>query len=228
MFPTRLFKPSSLAIRLIGQAQSGGVAASGEVQFADLAGGGRWVADFGETPLWTPAKVKAWRALAAAADGGATPILVPLADRRGQPLSNPLVTPDPFGLTVYDDGLTPWTPDQVTATTTADMALRATSADFTFSAPKALSGGEHFAVSHATWGWRLYRIIRVDAGGLGSGDATTVTFRPPLREATAAGALLNFDSPRCVMRADGDIDLTLTGLRRGQASARFVEQPTPA
>jgi hypothetical protein len=73
VFPSRLFAPSSLQARLVGQAISGGVSLSGEQQYADASGGGRWVIDFGESALWTPAKVLAWRRFIAAADGGASP-----------------------------------------------------------------------------------------------------------------------------------------------------------
>jgi hypothetical protein len=49
VFPSRLFAPSSLQARLVGQAISGGVSLSGEQQYADASGGGRWVVDFGES-----------------------------------------------------------------------------------------------------------------------------------------------------------------------------------
>ena len=229
VFPTRLFNPQSLQVRLIGQAISGGASLSGEAQFADVSGGGRWVADFGEAALWKREKVLAWRRIAAAADGGAQQILVPLADRRHQPLTNPLSASDPFGLSTWDDGLTPWAPDQVTATVTVDAALGQTEVSFTYSAPLPLLGGEHFSILHPTWGWRLYRATRVKSGGAGSGDATVCDIRPPLREALAAAdaTKLNFDSPRCLMRVDGDIDCTVEMNRFGKASARFIEAGKP-
>jgi hypothetical protein len=69
----------------------------------------------------------------------------------------------------------------------AQIGLRHGSAGFS-----PLIGGELFSVEHAAWGWRVYRITRID------GDV--ITFRPPLREAMAAGAALEFDTPRCQMR----------------------------
>lgn len=227
VFPARLFRPSSLQARILGASVSGGQAVSGEAQFGDLSGGGRWAVDFGEAALWSRAKVGAWRALSAAADAGAMQILVPLADRINQPVTNPLVTPDSFGLTIYDDGATPWVPDQVTAPLTSDAALGATQIACTFSAPRALIGGEHFSIEHPTWGWRMYRIIRVISGGAGSGDATVFDFRPPLREAAVISDLMNFDSPRCLMRTDGDMDLVIDRLKLARASARFVEAGIP-
>jgi hypothetical protein len=229
VFPTRLFNPQSLRPTIVGAALDGGRSLAGENQFADFGGGGFWQVEFGETPLWRRRQMLAWRAIAVAADSGATDILVPLADRRHQPLTNPLTTPDLFGLSTYDDGLTPWAPDQVTAEVTADAALGQTQIAFAFTAPKPLLGGEHFSYEHATWGWRLHRISRVVSGGVGSGDATVVDFRPPLREAIVAAptALLNFDSPRCLMRADGSIEPELSQLKFGRASARFKEAGKP-
>lgn len=227
VFPTRLFAPSSLQVRLAGQAITGGASLSGEAQFADAAGGGRWVADFGESTLWTREKVLAWRRFVAAADGGATALLVPLADRGNQPLNNPYTGSDAFGTDTWDTST--WTATEVTATTSGSAALGATSLSFAYTAPKALLGGEHLSILHPTYGWRLYRISRLVSGGAaGSAVATSVEIRPPLREAVSSSAALNFESPRCLMRADGDISETVSLLRFGKATARFVEWPGPA
>jgi hypothetical protein len=228
VFPTRLFSPASLQARLLGAAISGGASLTGDTQVADLSGGGRWAVDFGASDLLDPAVVKAWRALSAAADSGVTQILVPLADRLHQPVTPTLTIPDPFGLSIYDDGLTPWVPDQVTATVTADAGLRVTELSFDFTAPKALVGGEHFSILHADWGWRLYIVTRVKSGGAGSGDATVIDLRPPLRQAVAIDDLLNFDSPRGLMRLEGDMSEVVELQRFGTASAKFVEAGKPA
>lgn len=228
VFPTQLFAPQSLQPRLLGAAVSGGVAISGDAQFAEFSGGGRWVVDFGESTLWTPSKVKAMRALSAAADSGATQILVPLADRRHQPLINPYAGADTFGRLIWDEST--WTWAEVDAVVSADAALGETELSFTFTAPKAIEGGEHFSVEHPAWGSRLYRITRVKSGGLGSGDPTVVDFRPPLREAIAAAdtVQLNFESPRCLMRVEGDLEPTVEMLKFGKLpSARFVEAAKP-
>lgn len=214
VFPTRLFGPSSLQARLVGQAISGGVSLSGEAQFADAAGGGRWVVDFGETALWTREKVLAWRRLAAMADGGATPIIVPFADRRHQPVNPKYTGSDTFGLDTWVDDVTAWTDEEVTAVTTADAASGATSLAFTITAPVALLGGEKLSFIHDTMSWRVYKTGRIKTGGaVGTEVATTVDIRPPLREAVASGTPINFTSPRCVMRVDGDISETLSQLK---------------
>lgn len=228
VFPARRFSPASLQARLVGQAISGGVSLSGEAQFADVSGGGRWVIDFGESALWEREDVLAWRRFVASADGGAQSLLVPLHDRICQPVSAVYPDTDTFGLETWVTDRTAWTADEVTATTTATAALGATALAFNLTAPKALLGGERFAILHATWLWRLYTVARVKTGGtVGSAVATTIDIRPPLREAVASGTALNFDNPRCVMRVDGDISETLSLLKYGKASARFVEYPGP-
>jgi hypothetical protein len=228
VFAARQFAPSSLRLRPLGQAVTGGVSLSGEEAFGDASGGGRWTADFGESALWTPDQVNAWRAFEAFADGGVQPIIVPVNDRWNAPLDPAFDPADTFGLSTYVADVTAWTAYQVTATVTAAAALGATSLTFNYtnaSANKTLKPGHHFAILHPTWSWRVYRIVRVTAGGVGAGESTTVIFRTPLREAVGIGAALNFDTPRFVARVDGDISAEVQLYKFGKASARFIEFP---
>jgi hypothetical protein len=231
VFPSRLFAPSSLQARLVGQAITGGASLSGEAQFADVAGGGRWVADFGEATLWTREKILAWRRFTGACDGGAAEAVVPLTDRRQQPVTGAYAGTDTIGLDTWAASVAA-VPHQITATVTADAALGETSLTFTYTGPLPLLGGEFFSIEHPTWGWRLYEFIRIDSGGVGDGGSTTATFRPPLRQAiTAANSpehTLEMEWPRCLMRADGDISETVSMQRFGKATARFIEAGGPA
>lgn len=226
VFPTRLLKPAMLQPSLIGAAVEGGRTLSGDAQYAEMSGGGRWAVEFSDIALLATAQVKAWRALSAALDSGVTPLLVPLADRRHQPLLDPKYSgSDPFGLAIWDEGLTPWSPEEITAAASGAVPVRQTEISFSYTGGAALQGGEHFSFAHPTMGWRLYRITRVKAA---AGGSYTVEFRPPLREAVAPGELLNFESPRCTMRLDGEMDAPLEMWRWARASVRFVEtfQPT--
>jgi hypothetical protein len=230
VFPSRLFAPSSLQPRLVGQAITGGASLSGEAQFADVGGGGRWVVDFGEATLWTREKILAWRRFAAACDGGAAQAVVPITDRRQQPVTGAYAGSDTIGLDTWvaDSSAIP---DDISATVTVGAALGATSLTFTYTGPLPLVGGEFFSIEHATWGHRLYQFIRIDSGGAGGGGSTTATFRPPLREAIDTGSpttYLEMEWPRCLMRVDGDISETVSMQRWGKASARFVEAAGPA
>lgn len=228
VYPSRALGANSLQLRLVGQAITGGVSLSGEAQFADASGGGRWIGDFGDVSLMTREARLMYRRFVAAADGGAQWLIVPIADRLHQPVNSRYTGTDPVGLDTWVSDVTSWSAEDVTATTTADMALSATSCSFNITAPKPLLGGELFSILHATQGWRLYRVSRVVSGGtVGTAVSTVVKFRPPLREAVTTGAAMNFDSPRCIMRIDGDISETTQQFRFGKAAARFVEWGGP-
>lgn len=228
VFPTRLFGPSSLVPDITGAALGGGLSLSNEQQLADASGGGRVVADFDTIDLRTREKVLAWRRFARGARSGVTPVLVPFADRLHQPVNSKYTGTDTFGLDTWVDDDTDWSPSEVTAAVSADAASGATVLSFALTAPLQLLGGEWFSILHATWGWRLYSAERVRSGGtVGSAVATTVTVSPPLREAVTAGTNLNFESPRGLMSAVGNLGETLSLLRFGKAKVSFVEYPNP-
>jgi hypothetical protein len=227
VFPTRLFGPSSLQVRVAGQSLGGGANMANEQQLVEIGGGGRILADFGDTAMFTREKVLAWRRFVAGAQNGAVPVLVLFGDRGHQPVNSKYTGTDAFGLDTWVADRTAWTAEEVTATTTADAAAGATAISFTFTAPKPLLGGEFFSRLHTNYGWRAYQSWRVSAGGLGTGDATTLLFNPPLREAIPSGTALNFESPRCFMQALGDLSETVSLLKFGKAQARFVEWPGP-
>lgn len=102
-----------------------------------------------------------------------------------------------------------------TAVAAAD--LRATTLTIAMEDGAELEGGEHFSISHTSAGRRLYRVGRVER------DA--ISFRPPLREAIAAGCALDFAQPSCLMRlADPrSLQLPLELNRLGRISPVFVE-----
>jgi hypothetical protein len=229
VFPTRLFGPSLLIPDITGQSISGGVSLSGEQQRADASGGGRVVATFDSVDLLTREKVLAWRRFARGARAGATAVLVPFADRRHQPVNPKYTGVDTFGLDTWVADDTSWSASEVTATVSTNAAREATVLSFALTAPLRLLGGEWFSILHATYGWRIYSAERVRSGGtVGSAVATTVTVSPPLREAVSAGAALNFESPRGLMQAAGNLGETLSLLRFGKAKVDFVEWPGPA
>jgi hypothetical protein len=225
VFPTRLFGPTSLQARVAGQALSGGSNLVNEQQLIEVSGGGRIKADFGDTAMFEREKVLAWRRLVSGTKSGAVPIIVPFSDRRHQPINPKYTGTDTFGLATWVTDRAAWTAEEVTATTTVDAALDATSLTFTFTAPKPLLGGEFVSIAHPTVGWRAYESWRVSAGGAGNGGSTTLLFNPPLREAVPSGTALNFESPRCTMQVVGDMSEVVSLLKFGKGSASFVEWP---
>lgn len=227
-WPTALFSPPGMTPRMTGASQSGGQSVSTISQYGHTSGGGLWIFEFAETPLLTPVLFKVWQAIARRSDNGATPFVVPLCDRRSQPFIDPK-RPAGIGFgddSVFADGAL-WAGEQITASIVGSAALRATSLRLSVAGGKDLEGGEYFTVWHSLMGQRLYEIVGIDD----QVDSTTweVETRPPLRQATPADIVVDFDNPRCQMRADGDLSASLEMLKRGRApQVRFVEDFRPA
>lgn len=218
-FPVRLFHPPAIAARLEGGTIVGGTSPGQDTAIEAMDAGARWVMEFGETPLWSRDKVHAWRSFATASDIGVMPVIIPAWDRLYQPLADPKYAgATTFGQVVWRD--TPaWEADEVQAQVTVAAAQYATELAFAFAGGD-LTGGEQFSIYGPRYGWRLYRIVRISADVDG---VKTAVIRPPLREWAGAGQALNFDSPRCTMRPEGDISEVIELLRLGRGVARFVE-----
>lgn len=224
VFPARLFRPQTVTPQLIGGAVTGGVSAGGVSQYADMSGGGLWQIEQRGITLRDRETYMAFRALSSAARNGATAMIVPVEDRKHQPINAKLTT-TPFDDTSLWNDAVAWDQAEVDAIVTSTAALRATTLHFTYAAPKALVGGELFSILHGgNKGWRLYSVDQLVSGGLGTGDATVVNISPPLRAATAIDTPLNFDSPRCVCRVVGGLAALWNRLDRvGPADAVFQE-----
>jgi len=218
-FPVRLFRPPSLAARLTDGTVVGGTSPSGDADIERMDMGSRWLMGFGETPLWSREKVLTWRKFVAGGDNGAMNVIIPLWDRRYQPFAQAkFAGSTTFGQVVWRDTQV-WDANEVQASIVHDSAQFSTEVKFSFVGGE-LAGGEHFSVYGPRYGWRLYRLIRRKAS---DEDGQTWEIRPPLREWIGTGNPLNFDSPRCTMRVDGDIDAILDMLRLGRGTPTFVE-----
>lgn len=219
-FPVRLFSPPALTMKLEGAGLGGAVAPAGDEQLTALETHGRWVMDFAEAPLWDKARILSWREFAAACDFGAMPVIVPAWELLHQPYGEPILhKATTFAQIVWRDIQT-WDAFEVQAISTAHSARFDTSVTMSFVGTGALEGGMHFSIYGPRYGWRLYRVIRETAV---SGSDHTWEIRPALREQLMAGTELNFDTPRCTMRCDGDIDAVVDLQKFGRGAARFVE-----
>jgi hypothetical protein len=153
------------------------------------AASGGWTLPTGKR--WTEKPGLAWRALTEGMDGGAQAVIVLLcSERLFQPVGD-RITVDHSDGTPFDDG-SPYASGGAEYEAAASAALRATSMPIMGGAEKPVIGGELFSIEHPNWGWRAYRVIMI--------DGSTITFRPPLREAVTPGTPLEFDTPRCKMR----------------------------
>lgn len=220
-FPTCLFSFATREIAIRQNIISGGMALDGTDTVIATDGGGRWVAQYGNAPLNRREKVMAWRAARAILDGGTVPIIFPVCDARHQPVLGSRGVPHSDGSPFSDESL--YSGGGGTVHAAADAPLRSTSMTLAIETlGKPLIGGERFSIDHPTWRHRMYEIKTI--------DGEQITFRPPLREAVAAGTEINFSDPRCVMRlaAESDMAAPLNGPRTATGSITLVEDFTGA
>lgn len=216
IIPPLLMRERSVSWQVMGSTVGPGQSATGAFYVGRMDGGGMWRAQWTNVNLRTADHVRCWRAIAALAENGVVPLVVPHCDKRhfpapiiqGHPLYSYGPIPHSDG-SLFSDGSGYYQP-VVSAESVGDALLRAVSIVIHFIAGSALRGGEVFSVCHPIQGWRRYEIKAVELND--DGDSV-VTFRPPLREAVVDGTDIEFDYPRCVMRlakSDGmDIDLDL-------------------
>jgi len=210
---------------------SGGRSVSGVQQVGRTDGGGVWMATMDDVQVSTPNQIRAWKAIKARLDGGATPIVMPCREVVTAPW--PLVggvaltdlpSTNSDDSTLSDD--TEYEGSPIQATLAAGADLRATQLLMTFATGGPLLAGETFSIQHQTFSWRRYEVAGVTLDGDGN---SLVTIRPPLREATPAGQWVEFNTPKCVMQlASPDaMDLPLELRTYGKASPKFVESFPP-
>lgn len=215
IFPTARFAFDEQEVDLERRTISGGISLSGEEDVIETDGGGRVFAEFANGPLLQREDQLAWRAIGTQFGAGTVPIIVPFCDKLHQPYGNEHLVPHSDDTPFSDDS--EYEGGGPTATVTTAAALRATSLDISITAAQPLIGGEWFSILHPVKDWRAYNIATV--------EGSTITFRPPLREAVAAGTELDFAEPKCLMRVDGRPMRRLELGRYGEASIRFVEAP---
>lgn len=231
VFPHNLMRENSILFELTAQVISAGTTASGVMPLTRTDGGGIWKATLSDVPLMTADHVRAWRAFAATCEGGATPIILEMCDKRYAPV--PIVSGHPLTSasvphsddSVHDDG-TPYDGFVAGAVIGDGYALRSTSILILLDNDVMLRGGEHFSIDHGDpLSHRLYRVASV----IQTDDGPLCEIRPPLRAGVNLGTTLNFDHPKCVMRlATPDaMDLALTQRKFGNPSASFVEAFPP-
>lgn len=220
VFPTCLFAPNEVQADIERRTISGGVALNGDEDLIATDGGGRVFVEFGDPYLDDPTTAKAWRAIDAYLDGGATAIIVPFCDGRHQPTQGRVGTTHNDGTTFSDE--TEYSQGDASAQVSVTAALRATTLQiYNLELPEDLVGGEWFSIDHPTMRWRAYRIAEIPEYDAATKTAI-VKFRPPLREAVAAGTPVDFSDPRCVMRIDGGMPSPTT-FGYAEGAARFVE-----
>lgn len=190
VFPTRQFYFQGIEPALDRRVVSGGVAISGDEDTIATDGGGRVTVQFTGADLDSPQVAAAWSAIDALSDGGPVPFIVPMTDARRQMMGE--ITTPIGGFPWWEESeFDPVTP---LAALTTSAALRATTISVDMSAlPRPVYAGIWVSIDHPTKRHRAYKIA--------SATDTTITIRPPLREAAASGTAVEFLDPKCVMRA---------------------------
>jgi hypothetical protein len=183
---------------------------------------GIWKATYGDVLISKRDHVLMFRALGALLEGRLGSILVPLCYAY-----QPRVDTDPGAVppfwevphsdeAFFDDG-SGYVGTINSVTLVGALPARAIAGNITIAYGGTIEPGQHFSI-----GERLYRVRTVTYT-----DAThaTITFRPPLREAASAGAVVDFDDPVCRMRlaTDSAMDLELALHRFGQPTVTFLE-----
>lgn len=222
VFPTCLFAPNGTEADIELRTVSGGTALSGDETLIGTDGGGRVFVEMDDFYLDEPQTALAWSAISALMDGGLRPMIVPICDAVHQPTNGFVYVPHSDGTSFSDETLY----EQGTSVVhlAEDAILRAATLQLDITAlGRALLGGEWLSIDHGTWRWRAYKIAEIIAQ---DGVSATITIRPTLREATLAGAIVDFDNPRCVMRLDGEMRAPRNmGYAEGKP-LRFVEDMT--
>lgn len=216
--------PRGVAFNKRGQTVAGPPSLTGRTQVASL-DAGYWVAGYRGVNAGGASRVRAYRALTALLEGGAHQIRVPVFDVAQAPwpldsAGNPITSVSQVAHSddaLFSD-LTGYAQSSIDAYLTSAAALRATSVAVAFRNAGTRGGGEYFSI-----GDRLY-LVRAVLADDGAGNLTLAIW-PPLREAAASGAVLNFDRPVCRMRlaSESSADLDLDWGRFGFPDMAFVE-----
>lgn len=205
LWPRSVLKPKRDPFNIAPRTLAGPSSVSGVSQVS-ASDAGIWKATFADIIIKRgTASILAFRAIANLLEGRMHPILVPRCcayqpfDPDWKDLLNKVPHSDtsPFS----DGGL--YRSRAIDIRLTSNIPLRGTTANIAIVAAGQLQPGQDFSV-----GERMYRIRTVQMTGA---NTATITFRPPAREAVAAGTEMEFDRPVCRMRlaTDAEMDLDL-------------------
>lgn len=205
LWPRSVLKPKRDPFNIAPRTLAGPSSVSGVTQVS-ASDAGIWKATFADIIIKRgTASVLAFRAISTMLEGRLNPILVPRCCAYqpfdpdwGRVLQKvPHSDTSPFS----DGGL--YRSRAIDIRLTSNIPLRGTTANIALIAAGQLQPGQDFSI-----GERMYRIRTVQMTGA---NTATITFRPPAREAVAAGTEMEFDRPVCRMRlaTDAEMDLDL-------------------
>lgn len=220
LWPVGVLRPRNVSFDIYPRTLAGPTSVSGATQVVS-SDAGLWRITFGDITVRNRDEVLAWRGVDALLEGRLNPVLVPFC-RAYQPVPAGAVAAGLYDGVTHDDDTpfddeTPYQPTVIEVETSASAAAGATMLSATVTYAGTIVPGQPFSI-----GERAYRVRTVTYA---SATAATITFRPPLREAVASGAEMNFDNPICRMRlaSDAEMALDLNGRRRATRTVNFIE-----
>ena len=181
-----------------GAARGGGRTLNGSVRVTNWQAGGLWRGRYVQVGVYEPEDVLLAEAIEAILDCGAEPMAIPLLPLGRAPFSNPTgPTPHSDGSPFSDGGL--YGGANIMGVLSTDADCFATSLAFTWAGPVHILGGDFEVMSPD--GPRAHRIKRfLSREGTSGAFVYEVEVSPPLRCDLIAGATLDFENPRCMMR----------------------------
>lgn len=215
-WPCNSLVARDVSFNIASRSLAGPTSISGKTQVIS-SDAGIWKATFGNILIRGRTTRLVFRGLSTILEGRLTPILVPRC-RGDQPVPAGAVDAGLYNQVTHDDD-TLFDDDTgyvggAIEVVSAGASAGAVAMYITVGNADDIVSGHDFSI-----GERLYRVYTYDA------DTQLLTFRPPLREAVAFGAALNFDDPVCRMRlaTDAEMDLDLSMRRFGAPTVNFVE-----
>lgn len=209
VFPLDILPAARFRWWLEGASALGGQPMYGPAQAADLSCGGIWVCDLEMGNLYTADQVRTWRALLASVFSGTTPINVPIFDilQPSPETSGQAVSASYGSSTSYLEGST-------FSAEASDLTLNAAAYMPAWPAPAspptqlqikstsnaAFKAGHYVGLTNNTTGERRSHLIKSVLGV--SGNVTTVSVMPPLRENYPVNTPVQVVRPAVTMKYD--------------------------
>lgn len=217
-WPIERLRAQNISVDLAPRTLAGPSSVSGVTQVVS-SDAGIFKITLGSIIVKSRAEVLAFRAIANLLEGRLGQILIPIC-RQYQPVPAAAVADGLYDDVPHDDDTlfdddTGYVGTVIDVVAAAPAAVRAVSMTVTVNYAGDIEPGQHFSLGNG----RLYRVRTFDA------DTGAMTFRPPLREAVAAGDRLEFDNPvlLCRLASDTEMNLELSLRRFGSPTVNFVE-----
>lgn len=222
-WPCEVLRPRDVLFEVSPRTLAAPASVSGATQVVS-SDAGLWKATYSNVVIRERNHVLAFRAIANLLEGRLGSIVIPLC-RAYQPLPDGFTPTEaaalldgvPHGDDAPFGDESEYTGGTMSVELSSGISARAVSCNVIINYGGTIEPGQHFSI-----GERLYRVRTITYT---TPTTAAITFRPPLREAAAAGAILDFDDPvvRVRLASDDAMDLELALRRFGNPTVNFIE-----